>query len=93
MDENYLNKQKKVGRRLAMIIDRILVIVYWMNLCLDIEFIMFFREKNLKYRKIILLINFIFAPNFSYRFLPNFKKLCDFNKLQITFSWKRFPAT
>ena len=31
-----------------------------------------FHEKNLKYRKI----------TFFYRFLPNFKKICDFNKLQ-----------
>ena len=53
-----------------------------------------FHEKNLKYRKINLLINFIFTRTFfSYRFLPNFKKLCDFNKLQITFSRKRFPTT
>ena len=33
---------------------------------------------------------FYFCPNFfSYCFLPNFKKLCDFYKLQITFSRKR----
>ena len=37
---------------------------------------------------------FYFCPNFfSYRFSPNFKKLCGFNKLQITFSRKRFPTT
>ena len=37
---------------------------------------------------------FYFCPNFfSYRFEPNFKKLCDFNKLQITFSRKKFPTT
>ena len=52
------------------------------------------QEKNLKHRKIILLINFIFDPTFfSYRFLPNFKKLCDFNKSRIIFSEKRFPTT
>ena len=34
-------------------------------------------------------------PNFfSYRFLPNFEKLCDFNELQITFSkQKKIPTT
>ena len=31
--------------------------------------------------------------DFSYRFLQNFKKLCDINKLQIIFSIKRFPTT
>ena len=36
--------------------------------------------------------NFAFT-NISYRFLPNFKKLCDFDKLQITLSRKRFPKT
>ena len=35
-----------------------------------------FNEKNLKYRKVILLINFIFAPTFfliaSYQILKNY---------------------
>ena len=37
---------------------------------------------------------FYFWPNFfSYRFLPNLKKLCDSNKSWIIFSEKRFPTT
>ena len=51
------------------------------------------QEKNLKHRKISLLINFIFDPTFFYRFLPNFKKLCDSNKSWIIFSEKWFPTT
>ena len=41
----------------------------------------YFTLKNVKHKKIILLINFIFDPTFfSYCFLPNFKKLCDSDK-------------
>ena len=51
-----------------------------------------FHEKIIEIQKNNVINKFYFCPNFfSYRFLSNFKKLCDFNKLQITFSRKRFP--
>ena len=51
-----------------------------------------FHENNLKYRNNNFINKFYFCLNFfSYRFLPNFKKLSKFNKRQITFSRKRFP--
>ena len=41
-----------------------------------------FHEKNLKYKKIILLINFIFSPNFfliaSYQILKNYAILINY---------------
>ena len=44
-----------------------------------------FHEKNLKYRKIILLINFIFAPTFfliaSYQILKNHAILINYKAL------------
>ena len=44
-----------------------------------------FHEKNLKYRKIILLINFIFAPTFfliaSYQILKNYAILINYKSL------------
>ena len=37
---------------------------------------------------------FYFYPNFiSFRFIPNFKKLCDSNKSPIIFSGKGFSIT
>ena len=51
-----------------------------------------FHEKNLKYRKIILLINFIFAPTFfiiaSYQILKNFTILINHESF---FQRKDFP--
>ena len=50
-------------------------------------------KKNLK-QKNNFINKFYFWPNFfPYRFLPNFKKLCDSNKSRIVFSEKRFPTT
>ena len=44
-----------------------------------------FHEKNFKYRKIILLINFIFAPSFfliaSYQILKNYAILINYKSL------------
>ena len=44
-----------------------------------------FHEKNLKYRKVILLINFIFAPTFfliaSYQILKNYAILINYKSL------------
>ena len=37
-----------------------------------------FHEKNLKYGKIILLIKFIFVPNFFLSLLTKFKKIMRF---------------
>ena len=52
-----------------------------------------FHEKNLKHKN-NCINKCYFCPNFfSYRFIPNFKKLCDFNKLRITLSRKRFFTT
>ena len=44
-----------------------------------------FHEKNLKFRKIILLIRFIFAPTFfliaSYQILKNYATLINYKSL------------
>ena len=41
----------------------------------------YFTRKKFKTQKNNFINKFYFCPNlFSYRFLPNFKKLCDVNK-------------
>ena len=53
-----------------------------------------FHEKKFEIQTNNFINKLYFFPNFfSYRFLPNFKKLYDFYKLQIYFSIKRFPTT
>ena len=50
--------------------------------------------KKFEIQKNNFINKFYFCPNFfTHQFLPNVKKICDFNKLQITFSRKRFPTT
>ena len=52
------------------------------------------HEKKIEIQKNDFINKFYFWPNFfSFRFLPNFKKLCDSNKSWNIFSEKRFPTT
>ena len=54
----------------------------------------YFTWKKFERQKNNFIDKFYFWPNFfSYRFLPNFKKLCDSNKSWLIFSEKRFPTT
>ena len=54
----------------------------------------YFTWKKFKTQKNNFHNKFYFWPNFfSYRFLSNFKKLCDSNKSWIIFSKKRFPTS
>ena len=88
----YFQQMHRVNKNTVKIFENSLKC--WSANFLNYHYISFFHEKNLKHSKIIFLINFIFALTFfSYRFLPNLKKLCDSSKLRITFSWKRFSTT
>ena len=54
----------------------------------------YFSWKKFDTQKNNFINKFYFCSNlFSYRFLPNFKKLCDFNKLRLIFLGKRFSTT
>ena len=54
----------------------------------------YFTWKKFETQKNNFINKFYFWPNFfSYRFLPNLKKLCDSNKLRIISSEKRFLTT
>ena len=54
----------------------------------------YFTWKKFETQKNNFINKYYYWPNFfSYRFLPNFKKLCDSNKSWMIFSEKRFPTT
>ena len=54
----------------------------------------YFIRTKFEIQKNNFINKFYFWPNFfSYRFLSNFKKLCDYNKSWIIFTEKRFAIT